>query len=101
MSIRALLFELLAAVAPGGWGMWGSDSAGSGRAVGPAAARRRRGRAGGSAVAVAALLAAAGGGDQLQHFSILEHIMFLSLRKTDCFTSMFSPRSRLTILRSR
>ncbi len=37
-----------------------------------------------SAAALAAL--AAGGGDQRRQFSILEHSMFLSWRKTECFT---------------
>ncbi len=40
VSIRALLFELLAVVAPGWWGRRGSDSAGSGR-LGPAATVQR------------------------------------------------------------
>jgi hypothetical protein len=54
VSIGALLFELLAAVAPGGWDGRGSDSAGSGR-LGPAVTaqpikmppRSRRGVGGG------------------------------------------------------
>jgi hypothetical protein len=39
-------------------------------------------------IALAVLVAAAGGGDQRRRFSILEHSMFLILRKTDCFTSI-------------
>jgi hypothetical protein len=40
----------------------------------------RRGTDGGAG----GVVAAAGGGDQRRLFSILEHSMFLSLRKTDC-----------------
>ncbi len=58
---------------------------------GDSPAGRRSGRAWKLAAAIAALVAAAGDGDQLLLFSILEHSMFLSLRKTDCFTSICNP----------
>ena len=100
--ICALLFELLAAVAPGGWGGWGSIVATALEADGwdqrrqPSATPQRSRR--GLAVAVAALVAAAGGEDQRQEFSILEHSMFLSLRKTNCFTSICSPAQQCSIV---
>ena len=83
-------------------GGWGSVVAialeADGWDSGDSPARRRSGRAGGLAVAVAALVAAAGGEDQRQEFSILEHSMFLSLRKTNCFTSICSPAQQCSIV---
>ncbi len=62
-----------------------SDSAGGGR-LGPASTAHHDAAllAPGLAAALAAL--AAGGRDQLLQLSILQHSMFLSLRKTGCFT---------------
>jgi hypothetical protein len=103
VSIRALLFELLAAVAPGGVGGWGSivvtalEADGWDQRRQPSATPQRSRRGLAVAVAVAALVAAAGGEDQRQEFSILEHSMFLSLRKINCFTSICSPAQQCSI----
>ena len=86
----------------GGGGGWGSIVATALEADGwdqrrqPSATPQRSRR--GLAVAVAALVAAAGGEDQRQEFSILEHSMFLSLRKTNCFTSICSPAQQCSIV---
>jgi hypothetical protein len=89
VSIRALLLKLLAVVAQGrGGGRRGVDSAGGWRRrLGQPSVMPPRSHRGISA-ALAALAAAAGSGDQRWLFSILEHSMFLNLRKTDYFTSI-------------
>jgi hypothetical protein len=105
VSIPALLFELLAAVGPGGLGGGGGsivatalEAHGWDQRRQPSATRTPQRSRRGLAVAVAALVAAAGGEDQRQEFSILEHSMFLSLRKTNCFTSICSPAQQCSIV---
>ena len=85
VSICALLYKLLAAVAPerggGGWIATAMEAgADQWRQPSVTPPRSRRGTDGGAG----GVVAAAGGGDQRRLFSILEHSMFLSLRKTDC-----------------
>ena len=84
VSICALLYKLLAAVTPevvvvGGVATAMEAGADQWRQPSVTPLRSRRGTGGGAGV-----VAAAGGGDQRRLFSILEHSMFLSLRKTDC-----------------